>query len=392
MCFCKVICHRFLPAILFLLLSQLTAYGHEMRPAIADIIVSPAQVSVTIRFNAELFLADIDASTIKDSDDAPNAAAYDRIRQLSPVALGNEFAKRWPAFADHLNGQAGKHRLLFELVNFTSEENINLNLPRISTAIITAPMPAFEHSIRFGWDARLGDLILRQMADASTGLAIESNSLYTGLLSGGSLSPAISSVGIGATATPSSAVISNYIKIGFVHIIPRGLDHILFVLGLFFYASKWRPLLMQITIFTLAHSLTLALASRGLFTLPATIVEPLIAVSIAYVALENLWQRKLRFSRLLIIFAFGLLHGLGFAAVLSDIGLPSADFLISLISFNIGVELGQITVIAAALILSRLLPLSPDRYRRFIAVPSSLVIGIIGIGIAAERLVGVWLS
>ena len=74
-----------------------------MRPAIADIIVSPAQVSVTIRFNAELFLADIDASTIKDSDDAPNAAAYDRIRQLSPVALGNEFAKRWPAFADHLN-------------------------------------------------------------------------------------------------------------------------------------------------------------------------------------------------------------------------------------------------------------------------------------------------
>ena len=78
--------------------------------------------------------------------------------------------------------------------------------------------------------------------------------------------------------------------------------------------------------------------------------------------------------------------------MLSDIGLPSTDFLISLISFNIGVELGQITVIAAALILSRLLPLSPDRYRRFIAVPSSLVIGIIGIGIAAERLVVVWLS
>ena len=132
-------------------------------------------------------LADIDASKIKDSNDAPNAAAYDRIRQLSPVALGNEFAKRWPAFADHLNGQAGNHRLLFELVNFTSEENINLNLPRVSTAMITAPMPAFEHSIRFGWDARLGDLVLRQMVDTSAGPAIESNSLYTGLLSGGSL-------------------------------------------------------------------------------------------------------------------------------------------------------------------------------------------------------------
>ena len=109
-------------------------------------------------------------------------------------------------------------------------------------------------------------------------------------------------------------------------------------------------------------------------------------------ALENLWQKKLRLSRLLIIFAFGLLHGLGFAAVLSDIGLPSTDFLISLISFNVGVELGQIIVIATALMLSRLLPLSPDGYRRFIAVPASLVIGVIGIGIAAERVSGVWLS
>ena len=390
MCFCKVIYHRFLPATLFLLLSQLTAYGHEMRPAIADIIVSPAQVSVTIRFNAELFLADIDASTIKDSDDAPNAAAYDRIRQLSPVALSNEFAKRWPAFAEHLNGQAGNHRLLFELVKFTSEENINLNLPRISTAIITAPMPAYERAIRFGWDARLGDLILRQMAGASAGPSIDPNSLYTGLLNGGSLSPAISAVS--ATVVPLSAVISSYIKIGFIHIIPRGLDHILFVLGLFFYAPSWRPLLLQITIFTLAHSLTLALASRGLFNMPAAIVEPLIAASIAYVALENLWQKKLRLSRLLIIFAFGLLHGLGFAAVLYDIGLPNTDFLISLISFNVGVELGQITVIAAALMLSRLVPVSPDSYRRFIAVPASLVIGVIGIGIAAERVIGVWLS
>jgi len=126
--------------------------------------------------------------------------------------------------------------------------------------------------------------------------------------------------------------------------------------------------------------------------MPAAIVEPLIAASIAYVALENLWQKKLRLSRLLIIFAFGLLHGLGFAAVLYDIGLPNTDFLISLISFNVGVELGQITVIAAALMLSRLVPVSPDSYRRFIAVPASLVIGVIGIGIAAERVIGVWLS
>jgi uncharacterized membrane protein len=251
-------------------------------------------------------------------------------------------------------------------------------------------MPANVQKLRFGWDTRLGDLILRQMAGASAGPSLDPDSLYTGLLSGGSLSPAINSVGV--TAVPLSSVISNYIKIGFIHIIPRGLDHILFVLGLFFYAPRWRPLLAQITIFTIAHSLTLALASRGLVWVPATIVEPMIAASIAYVALENLWQRQLRLSRLLIIFTFGLLHGLGFASVLADVGLPSSDFLISLISFNLGVELGQITVIAAALALRLLLPLSPDRYRRFITIPASLVIGAIGIGIAAERIIGIWLT
>ncbi len=388
--FCKAIYRQFFPAILLLLCSLMSVHGHEMRPAIADIKLSPTDVSITIRFNAELFLADIDASQIEDSDDAPTAATYDRMRQLQPAELRDRFTQRWHAFADRLNGQAGGDRLQFELVDFISEEDVHFSLPRISTAVIRAPMPANETEVRFGWDARLGNLILRQMAAASAGPSIDPDSLYTGLLSGGSLSPAINSVGV--ATVPIASVISNYIKIGFIHIIPRGLDHILFVLGLFLYAPRWCPLLAQITIFTIAHSLTLALASRGLVSVPATIVEPMIAASIAYVALENLWQRKLRLSRLLIIFTFGLLHGLGFASVLADIGLPSSDFLISLISFNIGVELGQITVIAAALSLSLLLPLSPDRYRRLITIPFSLVIGVIGIGIAAERVIGIWLT
>ena len=387
---CKAIYRQFFSAILLFLCSLMSAHGHEMRPAIADITLSSTDVTLTIRFNAELFLADIDASQIEDSDDAPAAATYDRMRKLPPAELRDQFTQRWPTFADRLNGQAGGNRLRFELVDFTSEADVDFSLPRISTAVITAPMPANVQKLRFGWDARLGDLILRQMAGASAGPSLDPDSLYTGLLSGGSLSPAINSVGV--TAVPLSSVISNYIKIGFIHIIPRGLDHILFVLGLFFYAPRWRPLLAQITIFTIAHSLTLALASRGLVWVPATIVEPMIAASIAYVALENLWQRQLRLSRLLIIFTFGLLHGLGFASVLSDVGLPSSDFLISLISFNIGVELGQITVIAAALSLSLLLPLSPDRYRRVITIPFSLVIGVIGIGIAAERVIGIWLT
>ena len=152
---CKAIYRQFFTALLLLLLNHLSAHAHEMRPAMADITVSPAQVLVIIKFNAELFLSDIDASEITDSDDAPNAATYDHMRQLPPVALGKEFAKKWPAFADLLNGQAGNERLLFELVDFTSEEDIDLSLPRISTATITALKPAYERSIRFGWDLSL---------------------------------------------------------------------------------------------------------------------------------------------------------------------------------------------------------------------------------------------
>ena len=383
---CKAIHHHLLPAIMLLLCSLLPAHSHEMRPAVADITVSSAQVSVTLRFNAELFLADIDASQIKDSDDAPTAAIYDQMRQLPPAALRDAFVQKWPAFAAQLRAQAGGERLLFKLVDFTSQSDIDISLPRTSTAIITAPMPADATDVRFGWDARLGDLILRQMADPS----IDPESLYTGLLNSGSLSPAISP--LGAAALPVSAVIIQYIEIGFIHIIPRGFDHILFVLGLFFYVAHWRPLLVQITVFTIAHSLTLALASRGLVSVPATIVEPIIAASIAYVALENIWRQKLHISRLLIIFVFGLIHGLGFASVLAEIGLPSGDFLISLISFNVGVELGQIAVIAAAFMLHLCLPLSPDRYRRIIAIPASCMIGAIGIWIVIERVSEILLS
>ena len=114
-------------------------------------------------------------------------------------------------------------------------------------------------------------------------------------------------------------VVTSYIVIGFEHIVPKGLDHILFILGLFLLANHWRPLLWQVTMFTVAHTITLALAMNHLVELPATVVEPLIALSIAYVGIENLTAKKLHKSRLVLVFIFGLLHGLGFASVLTDL-------------------------------------------------------------------------
>lgn len=168
-----------------------------------------------------------------------------------------------------------------------------------------------------------------------------------------------------------------YTKAGFEHILPKGLDHILFVLGLFFSSLLLASLLWQVTAFTLAHSLTLGLAALGLVTAPGTIVEPLIALSIVWIAVENCLFKQTSKWRPFVVFTFGLLHGLGFAAVLRDYGLPKDDLVPSLLAFNVGVELGQITVILAAFAITLLIQ-KKSWYRQWIQIPASIAIGLVG--------------
>jgi len=139
-----------------------------------------------------------------------------------------------------------------------------------------------------------------------------------------------------------------YVKLGFKHILPLGLDHILFVLSLFLLSPKLKPLLYQATTFTLAHSITLGLVMFNLISPSASLVEPIIAISIAYVAIENIVSPTLKKSRIGIVFLFGLIHGMGFANALSTMGLPQNAYITSLLMFNIGVELAQITIILLA--------------------------------------------
>jgi len=181
-------------------------------------------------------------------------------------------------------------------------------------------------------------------------------------------------------------VITEYIYQGFIHIIPQGLDHILFVLALFLLATRTSALLWQVSAFTLAHTITLALGIFGVINLPSSLVEPLIALSIAYVAIENIYQQKLSKWRLPVIFVFGLLHGLGFASVLVELGLPESSYVTSLLSFNVGVELGQITVIALALVATKWCSHNPW-YRKNVVIPLSLCISIIALYWFVERIV-----
>tara|TARA_E500000081_G_scaffold146843_1_gene170369 strand:+ start:1964 stop:2710 length:747 start_codon:yes stop_codon:yes gene_type:complete len=169
-----------------------------------------------------------------------------------------------------------------------------------------------------------------------------------------------------------------FIKAGFEHIIPQGLDHILFVLGLFFSSLKFRSLIIQVTAFTLAHSITLALAAVGVFKLQLSLVEPLIFLSIVWVAVENTLFKKTTKWRPLVIFGFGLLHGLGFAALLSQYGLPKNNFISLLLAFNVGVELGQLAVLLIAFILVRVM-LKNNQNKNQLKIPASITIGSIGL-------------
>ena len=179
--------------------------------------------------------------------------------------------------------------------------------------------------------------------------------------------------------------LGQYLTLGYVHILPRGLDHILFVLGLFLLRAKLRPVLVQVTTFTIAHSLTLALSLYGIVALSSRVVEPLIALSIVYVAVENLRTRALTPWRVALVFLFGLLHGLGFAGVLADLHLPRGDFAAALLGFNLGVEAGQLTVIAGAALVVGWWRHRPWYHRR-IVVPASIVIALVGIDWTVSRL------
>jgi len=178
---------------------------------------------------------------------------------------------------------------------------------------------------------------------------------------------------------PAHNVMWFYTLLGIKHIIPYGFDHILFIIGICLLGTEVKTILSQATAFTVAHSITLALSMKNIIVMPGQVVEPIISLSIMFVAVENLVTNKLKAWRMLIIFAFGLIHGTGFASALNEIGLPPGKFYLSVFSFNLGVEIGQVVVI---LCLFAFL-INPFRkrmwYRSAILAPVSCVIAITAI-------------
>ncbi len=350
------------------------ASAHEIRPSVADVEVDEAELRMSIRLTLESFVAGINLEGLENTNFSPEAALYDQFRAMTPAALEAAVRADWPRIVQGFVIESGDTRVVPEIVGMTIPAPGNLELPRDSTLILRADLPEGDAPVQIGWDASYGELVLRQVGGGEEA--------YEGFLTGGDLSEPLPRAGV---LTESAwAVFLRYVGAGFEHIIPLGLDHILFVLGLFFFATRFGPLFWQVTAFTLAHTITLALAANNIVSIPASVVEPLIAASIVYVGVENTFGWGNVRGRTALVFAFGLLHGLGFASVLGDYGIATERFAAALIGFNIGVEFGQLAVIAIAFALVGWF-IRRDWYRRVIAIPASLVIAAIGAYWVVER-------
>lgn len=181
-------------------------------------------------------------------------------------------------------------------------------------------------------------------------------------------------------------VFTKYLQLGYTHILPLGLDHVLFVLCIFFLNTNIKKIIQQATMFTLAHSITLGLAVYGYIEPPTNIIEPLIALSIVFLALENIFFEKVKAWRMILVFLFGLVHGMGFAGALDELGMPRYAFANALLSFNIGVELGQLTVIVAMYLLVAKIFSQKSWYRSRIVIPASVIIALVASYWTLERI------
>ncbi|MBB97177.1 MAG: hypothetical protein CML68_21580 [Rhodobacteraceae bacterium] len=347
--------------------------AHEVSPTIADFTVDGTEVSFVFRLNAEAFLAGIDLDGLGDTDEAAEGGTYDDLRGLDKGSLEDRFLPFAEEWIGRVAVEAGGPVAL-TVTGFDAGPMGDPRLARSSELVVRGDLPAGADEMVLTWPAGAGTLILRQ-------LGVEEP--FTGYVDGGDSTPPIPLEGGGAAS--GWLVFAQYIPVGFEHIVPLGLDHILFVLGLFFLSTGLSTLLWQVSAFTLAHTVTLAFGALGWVQVPPSIVEPLIAASITYVALENIFLGHLTRWRPVVIFGFGLLHGLGFASVLGEFGLPEGQFFPALIGFNIGVEFGQLSVIAVAFLAVGMWFGTKPWYRSAIAIPASAIIGLVGAWWFVER-------
>ena len=354
------------------------AAAHEIRPAVATLELLPdGRYEIAINVNIEAVVAAVSPQH-RDTDESPNAREYNRLRALAPDALRAVVEAEIARYLEGVDLQFDGARVSPALSGMDIPPVGDVALSRQTVVRLGGATPAGAKTLAFRYAERFGASVLR----VREGERLDAVWLKIGERS----VPYV--IGKGFDQRTLANVLVEYTVLGFTHIVPLGLDHILFVLGLFLLSTRLAPLLIQVTAFTVAHTVTLALSVYGVVSLPPSIVEPLISASIVYVAVENILTPKLKPWRALVVFGFGLLHGLGFAGVLHEVGLPHGQFVPALVSFNVGVELGQLAVIAIAYLAVGIWGRGKSWYRPRVVIPASATVAAVGLFWTVQRVLG----
>ncbi|MBC8212227.1 MAG: HupE/UreJ family protein [Gammaproteobacteria bacterium] len=370
---------------LFLLLwLPATVQADVVKPTMIDISVhANGRVELELHLSIEALLTGIN-NRYRNTKSAPQSEQYDALRALPPEQLASQFEPFIAKLLDAAALRFDDHKIELKVSRVDIPEAGYQKVPRASVLYLEGMVPRGSQTLTWYFPQQFSDNAVRvKQVDDEREKWLWSDWVW---LTDDQVSEPFP-VDQAFVKKPLGEVVASYIHLGFVHIVPYGLDHILFVLGIFLLTIRLRPLLAQVTMFTLAHSITLALAAYGVFELPARVVEPLIALSIAYIGIENIFSRLVKRRRLLLVFGFGLLHGLGFAGVLKEFGMPPGDYATALISFNVGVEAGQIAIVALAFLIFAGWQAHKQWYRMLVVMPVSGIISVLGLIWTYDRIV-----
>lgn len=357
-----------------------TSIAHEIKPSIADFTYDQGYLNFEVRLNAELILSNIDASNLSNTNSSPLTEIYDRYRQLNKKDLENSILKSWKDISSNIDIKINNKLKKIELIKIDTQDVKNFEISRDTIISFRVLLNQKSENFTFKWIKNYGPIIIRENNDLK-----EDDELVTDYLQSGTETDPIFFKENNFRSMLTSFI--KYFVLGIQHIIPKGLDHILFIFGLFLFSSSLNKLIKQITIFTIAHSITLIFVSLSLIKINPQIVEPIIALSIVYVGLENIFRNYIKeYMRYVVILFFGLLHGLGFALVLSDIGFRGSKLFLNLISFNIGIEIAQISIILILYLLVAIKFARNKYYRIAFQIPSSIFIASIGLYWFVERI------
>ncbi len=380
---CGHFCNQFMKKIaLILYVFSCIAGADVVKPALVEIsIFSDKRVEVSIDLSLEAAMTGIGTQYASTSE-APNSDEYNYLRLLRPKELESRFEMFQTEFLDSINlsidGSKEKLQLessFIDIVGYTKR-------PRKSILKYSVKLSKSPKSIAWQFGKVHGDSALRYRVYKKDEYTWSD---WVWLRDGSSSGKILIDE---QEAVSNSQRIIEFISIGFDHVIPLGWDHLLFIVGMALSTLLWRRLLLLVTTFTVAHTITLGLSMYELVEISARVVEPLIAFSISYVAIENILLKQSIIRKSIIVFLFGLIHGLGFASMLKDFEMDPDTFLVTLISFNVGVELAQIVTVLGVVCVVLLHKKIINNSRKLLIIPVSVVIAIIGFWWGVERVIG----